>query len=417
MRVLHLNQSDLSGGAAIAAQRLHLGLEKIGVSSRMLVGHALSPGANVTGVPEMTALDRAALALTRSWSPNHINNLRGLRTAKHPWVAEADVVNLHNLHTGLYFNYLALPALARNKPLVWTLHDMWSFTGHCSYSYDCERWKAGCGRCPHPETYPAMSWDYSHLEWKMKRATYRNTPLTIVTPSRWLGRQVSQSMLGDRPLEVIPYGLDTDRYSPRDKREARRKLGIREDALVVMSICDDLSDRRKGNDLIVKMIAGLPERLRVRLLVLAVGNGGQAVREAFACECRVTGYVKDEDAKCDLYSSADVFVCASRADNLPLVLQESLACGTPMVAFDVGGVSDVVRHGETGMLSPAEDFADATHNLAHLLESPETLGAMSARCREIAVAEYHLETTAEKYRRLYESLTAERSSEAVAASR
>lgn len=401
MRVVHLNQSDKSGGAAVAAYRLHLGLREKGLDSKLLVATAESPDATTAVAPAMTFADRLVLRLTRSLVPAHINILRGRRVLRHPFVRDADVINLHNLHTGLFFNYLSLPALGTEKPLVWTLHDMWAFTGHCSYSYDCNRWENGCGKCPYPHTYPAMTWDYSHWEWRLKRATYRRTGLTVVTPSNWLGRQVEKSILKENPLEVIPYGIDTQVYQPRESSEMRRRWGIREDALVVMFICDDLRDKRKGGDLLVEMVQSLREDVRKKLVLLIVGNGGTEMRAAFQCECVVTGYVKEEERKCELYACADVFICASRADNLPLVLQESIACGTPIVAFDVGGVADVVRHGQTGFLSAAEDAGDAAEHLLHLLTEEAMRLEMRRKCREVALAEYRAEVIADRYAAIY----------------
>src|SRR6266478_2884385 len=194
MNVLHINGSDLVGGAAIAANRLHNGLLAKGLDSHLLVGSISSESDRVATVPQRHFLEDQLARITWRLGLNYISILSTFKISKHPFYEQADVLNFHNLHDN-YFNYLAISSLTARKPAVFTLHDMWSFTGHCSYSYDCERWKTGCGRCPHLDVYPAVPRDNTRIEWKLKKLIYDRANLSIVTPSNWLTEQAKQSIL------------------------------------------------------------------------------------------------------------------------------------------------------------------------------------------------------------------------------
>ena len=155
--ILHINQSDIAGGAAIPGYRLHQGLLAQGLDSRLLVGGVKTSSDRVATVPiSKRRLENQLYRFTWRFGLNYLHLLGSFDIPKHSFYQEADILNFHNLHTG-YFNYLAIPSLTENKPAVFTLHDMWSFTGHCAYSYDCDRWKSGCGKCPYPDTYPAVA--------------------------------------------------------------------------------------------------------------------------------------------------------------------------------------------------------------------------------------------------------------------
>jgi hypothetical protein len=209
MKVLHINQSDTTGGAGIAAYRLHQRLLTQGIHSRQLVGHKATDSQLVATVPRSRYLEKTLNRLTRRLGFNHIHNQTTSHITPHPFYIEADILNFHNLHTG-YFNYLAIHNLTATKPAVFTLHDMWSFTGHCAYTYACNKWQTGCGQCPDLETYPEISHDTTAIEWKLKNWVYSRSNLTIVTPSQWLTDQARASMLSRFPEYRIEQ--QTDRY-------------------------------------------------------------------------------------------------------------------------------------------------------------------------------------------------------------
>ena len=402
MNVLHINQSDLIGGASIAGYRLHKSLLAQGIESRLLVGKQKTTSDRVA-VIKRNPIEKQLNSLTWRLGLNYINCLSTFDIPKHNFYKDADVLNFHNLHSG-YFNYLALPKLTQHKPAVLTLHDMWSFTGHCAYSYECDRWKSGCGKCPHPDVYPPIKLDNTRLEWQMKNWAYHRSTLTIVAPSNWLTKLASCSILNRFSIHCIPNGIDTEVYQPLDREQCRSVLNIAKKKKVLMFGADNLTDARKGGDLLLKSLASLQPSLKAQTLLLTLGNGGEAIAEKVGIQTLNLGYVTSDRLKSIAYSAADLFIFPTRADNLPLMLQESLSCGLPVISFDIGGVPDLVRPGVTGYLAVAEDIKDFSHGIIQLLEDKNLRDRMSKQCRDIALQEYSLALQAQRYIDLYRAI-------------
>ena len=404
MNILHINRSDISGGAAIAGYRLHQGLLAQGIDSRLLVGTIKTSSDRVANTySRKYPLERPLLSLTSRLSLHYLNLLNTFDIPKHTFFQSADVLNFHCLHN-YYFNYLAIPLLTKNKPAVLTLHDMWNFTGHCAYSYDCDRWKIGCGKCPYPDTYPSIQRDNTRLEWKLKNWVYSRSNLTIVTLSHWLTEQVKQSMLNRFPIHHIPNGIDTEAYQPLDPEQCRSLLGIPTGKKVLMFGAENLQDSRKGGDLLLKALSSLPSSLKAETVLLTLGNGGEAISETVGMPTVNLGYVSGDRVKAIAYSAADLFIFPTRADNLPLMLQESMACGTPMVSCKIGGVPDLVRPGRTGYLAVPEDAEDFANGIVQLLEDNSLRDRLGKNCRAIAVEEYSLELQVKRYIELYRQI-------------
>lgn len=401
MKVLHINQSDILGGAAIAGYRLHQGLLSQGVESRLLVGEVGTSSDRVAAVSRKSRIENHIFRWSVRLGLNYVHLVSTFDIPKHTFYKDADVINFHNLHKD-YFNYLALPSLTESKPAVFTLHDMWSFTGHCAYSYDCDRWKMGCGKCPYLDIYPAVQRDNTRLEWKLKNWVYSRSNLTIVAPSRWLTEQAKQSMLNRFPIHHIPYGINTEAYQPLDAEKCRSLLGISTDKKVLMFAADSLKNSRKGGELLLKSLQSLPESLKAETVLLTLGNGGEGISEAVGMATLNLGYLSSDRLKAVAYCAADLFIFPTLADNLPLVLQESMACGTPMVSFKIGGVPDLVRPGVTGYLASPEDVQDFCNGIMQLLEDRNLRDRMGQNCRAIALKEYPLELQAQRYIELYQ---------------
>lgn len=403
MKILHINQSDIGGGAAIAAYRLHQCLLRQGLSSNLLVGQALTSDSRIEVVPQNSRLNNQLFRFNGRLGLLYINILSTFDIPKHRFYQEADILNLHNIHgSDGWFNYLDLPHLTKNKPAIFTLHDMWSFTGHCAYSYDCDRWKIGCGKCPYLDRYPHIYRDNTQLEWKLKDWIYDNSNITIVSPSNWLAEQAKASMLSRFPIHCIPYGIDTMAYKPINTQRCREVLGLPNNQKILMFGATNLKDYRKGGDLLIQALQNLPESLRSETVLLTFGNCGEEFAKQVGMKVLSLGYLNSDRLKAIAYSAADLFVFPTRADNLPLVLQESMACGTPMVSFKVGGVPDLVRPGITGYLAEAENYRDLCGGIVQLLEDHELRSAMSQNCRQISLEEYPLEVQAKKYIQLYQ---------------
>ena len=404
MKVLHINKSDALGGAAIAANRLHTGLLANGIESRFLVGTAETSDERVAEI-ESHRLDKQLSRFAHRAGLNDLNLVNTFNLCQHPFYQAADVLNLHNLHTG-YFNYLALPKLTRSKKAVITLHDMWSFTGHCAYSFECDRWQQGCGQCPDLNTYPRVDRDKTRLVWMLKKWVYQHSNLQVVTLSRWLTDQVKQSILSHLPIHHIPNGINTNVYQPLNVAASRVKLGIPLNKQILMCAALNLAEERKGSDLLIVALNKLPAAIRENTALVMLGNSGGQMAKLIDMEVVELGFISDDRQQTAAYSAADLFVFPSRADNLPLVLQESMACGTPMVAFGVGGIPDLVRPKVTGYLAQSQDIEDFCHGILHLLENENLRLNMAANCRRITIEEYSIELQVARYTQLYELASA-----------
>ncbi|MBD2338955.1 glycosyltransferase family 4 protein [Calothrix sp. FACHB-156] len=401
MNVLHINQTDVTGGAAIAAYRLHQGLLAQGVNSHLLVASQMQENERIAQIKRLPRIEYRLRYINEALGLRHLNFISSFNIPNAPFYQQANVLNFHNIHGG-FFSYLALGQLTNQKPSVFTLHDMWSFTGQCTYSYDCERWKLGCGKCPYPD--PTISRDSSHIELRLKNWIYKKSKLTIIAPSFWLAKQAKQSILGRFNIHHIPNGIDTDTYQPLEKEKCRDILGIPLNKKVLMFGAQSLKDQRKGGDLLLRALAALPKSLHSELILLTLGNEGEKIANIVGLPTFPLGYVSSDRLKSIAYSAADLFVFPTRADNLPLILQESMACGTPMVSFDVGGVPDLVRHKTTGYLAQSENQGDFCTGIVELLEDTQLRQQMSEQCRAIALAEYTLELQSKRYLEVYNSL-------------
>ena len=276
------------------------------------------------------------------------------------------------------------------------------FTGGCHYTDGCERYQVGCGRCP--QLGSTRTFDLSRRIWKRKQASYdsiRSGKLHLVPLNSWMAQLVQKSsLLGRFPVTIIPNGLDTEEFAPRDIRMAREALGLPQDAKVILFVADSVSRERKGLGLLSKAL----ERLsRIPNLCLATVGGGAPLLDGPIRVCHL-GRTDNDRLLSFIYSAADIFVIPSLEDNMPNTVLESLACGTPVVGFDTGGIPEMVRPGVTGTLVPVGDSVALEQARAALLQDDATREEMSRNCRRIAVEEYSLEGLGRNYRHLYERI-------------
>jgi glycosyltransferase involved in cell wall biosynthesis len=243
----------------------------------------------------------------------------------------------------------------------------------------------------------------------MRRLVYARIRPAIVTPSQWLLREVRRAPL-TRGFEscCIPNGLDTRVFRPIDRSSARRALRLPEDAKILMFSAFGLAGPRKGGNLMIEALRRLAAEGVGGVHLLLAGGGGHVLERDAPYPVHNLGHVEGESVMAAAYSAADVFVLPTRADNLPNVLLESIACGTPSVAFDVGGVPDVVRPGLTGWLAEPEDSADLAACIREAISNDEARKKMAGHCRRIAQEEYDVKLTARRYLRIYEDRIGER---------
>lgn len=374
-------------GAGRAAHRLMRALRRNGVDAHMLVVEKVTDDPHVVPVLGRWAqiiggayirLDALPTTLRhrsrpRNWTTGWLpfpGMARAIRRAK------PDVVHLH--WTGFALTPGQIAKLG--VPIVWTLHDMAPFTGGCHYDGGCGRYTDGCGACPLlGSTRPG---DITHRTLMRKQRAWRDVPMTIVTPSRWLADCARSSLaFRDKRVEVIANPLDLDVFKPRDRGWCRDLLGLPQDKKVILfGAVAATADPRKGFDLLceaLRRVAGTPAGRDA----VAVVFGAQEPAEPpdLGLPVRYLGRITDDVALAALYAAADVTVVPSRQENLANAVVESLACGTPVAAFHIGGMPDLIDHGTNGYLARAFEADDLAAGIADLLECDTSVIFRSAR--------------------------------------
>jgi glycosyltransferase involved in cell wall biosynthesis len=402
MRVLFVHVGDAGwGGGQIQMLRLQTALRRRGVEARILCRDRTREDS--VALPRRDRLERLIRHVTCRLGLNEIHCLGSFDIPGTEAFRRADVLDFHCLHNN-FFNYLALPTLSRSKPVVLTLHDMWPLTGHCHHSLDCTRWTSGCGRCPYLDVPPAVDRDATRWEWRLKRWAYARSRLTLVAPSAWLAGLARQSILGHLPVHHIPNGVDTTIFRPLDPAMCRDILGIPPGKKVLLFVADNMTRRLKGSDLLVHALQQLPPSLRQDLFVLLLGHRAETMAKLVQLPGLNLGFVSSHALKVIAYSAAHLFAFPTRADNFPLVVLESLACGTPVVSYRVGGVPESVRHHVTGYVAEPGSAAGLAAGIVELLDGGAALDAMRSVCRRVVLREYGLPRQVSRYITLYRSL-------------
>jgi glycosyltransferase involved in cell wall biosynthesis len=405
MRVLHLwrSPSASAGGGGLVMGRLHRNLGAAGVESRILCERGPVDDPTIATLRRLRYPEGVLRRVTKPLGLNDVHRVSSWLVPRHEFYRDADVVHIHGTHTD-FLSYLALPRLTREKPTVFTLHDMWPMTGHCAVNLDCDRWRTGCGSCPYLDAHPAVRRDATALEWRLKRWAYGRSSLDVVALSTVFVERARASLLGGFPIHHIPLGVDAEVFHPVPTGQARDALGLSTDRHVILFSAMSFAHHHKGPDLLVAALRQLPEHLRGSTTVLLVGSGGEELAGSIDLPSVSLGFVEDPHRMALAYAAADVFAFPSRTEALPQVLLESIACGTPAVAFAVGGVPDIIRSGETGQLVEPEDVAGLARALASLLEDEAARRRMGMAARELALAEFTLEAETERHVQLYRSL-------------
>jgi glycosyltransferase involved in cell wall biosynthesis len=313
-----------------------------------------------------------------------------------------DILHLHWLGDG-FLSPWSIGRLA--APVVWTMHDTWPFTGGCHWLKECKNYRHSCGRCP--ELLSARKLDLSHLHWRLKRRSVLRLKPTVVSPSRAYAALARQSgMLAGCRVEHIPNGIDTQVFRPRDKDVARGLLGLPHDRpLILFGAVEATHDHNKGFDLLITALHHLQTEKRTDVVCAVFGTSSDAIDEV-PCSFRFLGQLRDELTLALAYSAADIFVCPSRQENLPNTIMESLACGTPVVAFAIGGIPDLAEHGVTGYLAAPHDPHALAEGIALLLDNPGLRENMAVASREKAERGFSMPVVVKRYLALYEEISA-----------
>ena len=415
MKVLSVCTSDVSGGAARAAYRIHLGVRSMGVDSRMFVKnkgsndetvHALSEF--VPNSPLYSALDWCATKWKNQmqhaqWRPyKHtkqdlfLSDLRGTYIHGAIQKMDSDIIHLHWINNR-FLNISEL--LDTRKPIVWTLHDSWPFTGICHLPMDCKQYETHCGSCPMLGSSEERDLAYNVFEKKL--GIYKDLDLHIVTPSRWLAECAKRSaLLGRFPICVIPNCVDTKVYQPMNKQEISEIFGLNPNVTYLLfGAMQATQDKNKGFDLLLDALKQL-NKIDAELIIY--GTDEDLSKYNIPMPVHSLGYIRDDKQMAFLYNVADMVIVPSRSENLSNTIMEGLSCGTPVVAFNIGGNSDMIDHKQNGYLAKENDSEDFAQGIKWCMA--DNREKLCKAAREKVIRNYTPEIVCEQYKQLYESL-------------
>ena len=441
MTILQVNTQDARGGAEQIARMLHHAYRARGHRAFLAVGvkHAQADD-GVFGIPYHrypTLWQRVCWKLRRELTPHlaqrhaaAVNDvlktmetlpqqaaaMRGREFMNFPATAHLleltparpDMLHCHNLH-GHYFDVRTLPRSCQQMPVMLTLHDAWLLSGHCAHSFDCERWKIGCGHCPNLAIYPAIRRDATRANWRRKQAIFRRCRLYVAAPSQWLLHKAAASLLAPAIVEsrVIPNGVNLSIFRPAEQAVVRAQLGLPADTTILLFAAHRLRANQFKDYATIQqaMFALQSTSLASRLLLLVMGEDG--AEERFGeIALRWIPYQDAPAAVARYYQAADLYLHAAHADTFPNSVIESLACGTPVVATAVGGIPEQIDDQQTGMLVPPGDADAMAAAIAALLAQPSRLQAMRRQASSSAARRFDAERMADAYLTWYQDILA-----------
>ncbi len=419
IKILHICTQDFDG-AGIAAYRLHIGLKSIGINSKMLVLYKQSLDSDVVRFVQNNNILRRQWNRLRSTlvssefkaykdtRPKGLELFSDDRTtyniSGHPLVKEADIINLRWI--ARMVDYREFFSNIHHKPIVWRLSDMNPFTGGCHYSQGCTKYETGCGACPQLGSNDPN--DLSKKIFKKKEKAYKRHNIHVVVPSKWL-RNCAQtgSMFKDFKIEVIPNGIPTKVFKKQDKRFVRDLLNLPQDKALIL-FGAHYKTERKGFRYLIDALRLIKERITDASKIALVVFGPQLSEDYFLKDVGFPvyslGYIKDKSLLSCVYSAADIFVLPSLEDNCPNTVLESFACETPVVGFNIGGLLDIVRHGENGLLATTRNAEELAEQIKWMIDHPKQREQMGLNARKVVEQEYTLEIQAKRYQELYSSI-------------
>ncbi len=444
MNILQVNTSDTRGGAARVATSLHQAYRTQGHSSWLAVGHKFSDDQQtlpikhdlaapwwqrpIWRVENVVARRRFRGAriirstLRMATNPNRIADwYHGYEDFRYPSTRDllslpgtaVDILHLHNLH-GHFFDLRQLPHLTKNVATVISLHDAWLLSGHCAFSFGCERWRTGCGHCPDLDIQPAIRRDATAENWERKKDIYSASSYHVIAPSQWLVEKLSDSSLaaGLVSSRVIPHGIDLDIFKPGDKIAARRYLGLPDTGPVILMVANGFRDNPWKD---FKIARNAFRKLTKtdqggKITVLAVGDTlpDQQFNDTLV---HFIPYIPDKTLLARYYQAADLFLSTSRVEVWGLAISEALACGTPVVATAVGGIPEQItswpqedNNEANGILIEPGDAAGLAEAVMGLLQNSSLLQELGQNASRRAQVELDFEIQVGRYLAYYHEI-------------
>lgn len=413
MRVLIVNTSDRSGGAAVAANRLMMALNNHGVKVKMLVRDKISDSLTIVALPKSPLLhwnflwERFVIYCRLHFSRKHLFEIdlanTGSDITRLPEFQEADVIHLHWINQGMLSLGTIRKILRSGKPVVWTMHDIWPATGLCHVTLGCRYFTSVCHQC---RLLPGggSDNDLSTSVWRKKKRMLDGESIFFVACSRWLaGEAKASGLLKGQKITSIPNPIDTHVYKPGDRMEARRRLGLKEDRQYILFASQRATNENKGMDYLIEACRQLHDLPQVTVLIL--GGHAEEVAPQLSLDAVPLGYVNDERRIVEIYQAADVFVLPSLSENLPNTIMEAMACGLPCVGFCVGGIPEEIDHKRNGYVAEYRNACDLANGIRWVLTSAKS-DELSRDCVRKVTQNYSQQSVALRYIDVYEQAMA-----------
>jgi glycosyltransferase involved in cell wall biosynthesis len=419
MKVALINTSDSGGGAAEACMRLLKALQLQRVDVTLVVQHKKRAEQRVYTI-EKTALDRTRSNFNFFYERLPFIAFRerdksvrfafstanaGTDISREKVIQDADILHLHWTNSGFLSIKDLKKLFALNKPIVWTLHDMWAFTGGCHYAGTCDHFMQECGDCYFLRN-PQKN-DISHSGWLRKSDMFASANnISFVSCSNWLGSVAKQSsLLKDASVQAIPNPIDTELFSPKDRSAARTRWGVNPSAKIILFGAANINDRRKGISYLVEALQHLkndyPQGTPVEIVIF--GKNKHFDTSTLPFPVHQLNIINSPADLADIYSMADVHVSPSIEDNLPNTIMEAMACGTPCVAFNTGGIPDLIDHQQNGYLAEFKSATGLAEGLNTILNAANDQ-ELSAAARDKVLRDFNNTKVAGQYIRLYQSI-------------
>jgi glycosyltransferase involved in cell wall biosynthesis len=399
--ILHINTAVGKGGAAkVAYEFLSKNLNKKGYKSSVLAGTNYGEPADDIKTLDVYNIKLHKMLHRYSKKKGLLDfyNLESFNIPQYDVVRNADLIHLHNLH-GAYFSPFVLPSLTSFKPVVWTLHDEQAYTGHCSYSFNCDKWQTGCGNCPDLNFYPKIKTDTTDLLLEIKKEIYDCCGFTVVCPSSWLADRARKSILGRKNIRVIYNGVDENVFTPKVKAYARKMLNLPVNKKILLfSASGSIKNPQKGGEYITETY----NRLKYEDEYLFVNLGSEKLSKKK--NWLDIPYIKEEKQLALYYSAADLFIYPSQAEVFGLVIAESMACQTPVIAFRNSAIPELITHMQTGYLAENRNVEDFINGIKTFINNDNVRNNAGINSRERILEKFTLDKMVNQYIELYQEV-------------
>ena len=416
MRILIVNTSERTGGAAVAASRLMEALCNYGVKAKMLVRDKETQSLTVSALPGQRRSqchflwERFVIWLHLHFRRQHLFDIdianAGTDITRLPEFQEADVIHLHWVNQGMLSLKNIRKILESGKPVVWTMHDIWPSTAICHLTLDCRHFENQCQQCRLLPGGGSVN-DLAAQVWQRKQRMLSGRHIHFVACSQWLAEEARHSaLLQGQIVTSIPNPIDTHFYRPHDKQEARQLLGLPAEGPVVLFASQRVTNQYKGMNYLIaacQQLAAQHPKLRATMTVAILGGHAEEIVGQMPFRAHALGYVNDEQRIVAVYNAADVFVLPSLSENLPNTIMEAMACGVPSVAFRVGGIPEEIDHRQNGYVANYQDSDDLAQGIWWTLFEADQESLRKACLQKVSHC-YSQQSVANRYFELYEGL-------------